>query len=587
MVKEKWTRYGDKIEHMEIANEYNINPIMAKIIRNRGVLRENIGRYLDADLKDLYSPWLMKDMKKAVDIVMEKIADGKRIRVVGDYDIDGICSTYILVHGIEAVNGQVSYDIPDRVKDGYGINEAIIERAHGEGVDTIITCDNGIAAIEAIELAKSLGMTVIVTDHHEVPFEEENGEKRYIRVNADATVNPHQPDCDYPFKLLCGGGIAFKFIMALYEKCGKNIEDAYEFIEFAAIATIGDIVDLQDENRILAKRGLEVIRTTKNVGLNALIKACDIVKTRISSYHIGFVIGPCLNASGRLETAKIGYELLNCKDEIEAAKMAESVKQLNETRKNITELGVKTALEKAGEYAQDKVLVIYLKDVHESVAGIIAGRVKEHFNKPTIILTDTEDEKIVKGSGRSIEAYDMFANLTKVRDLFLKFGGHPMAAGLSLEETKVCEFRRRLNEESKLTDDDLIRKVMIDCGFKIKDITFSLPMELERLEPFGKGNEKPVFALSKAKISRMSIVGKNKNVVKIRLRDDTGMHVEGVVFNKTEELTAFITDKFGEDELQKAYAGRDNNIYLSCIFYPDINEYNGIKNIQIIINNYC
>ncbi len=587
MVKEKWTRYGDKLEHIEIAKENNISPIMAKIIRNRGVLRENIGEYLRSDLNDLYSPWLMKDMDKAVDILVNKISENKSIRVVGDYDIDGICSTYILVHGIEAVEGKVSYDIPDRVKDGYGINEAIIQRAYDEGVDTIITCDNGIAAIEAVELGKKLGMTVIVTDHHEVPFEEMNGKKNYIRVAADATVNPHQPDCNYPFKLLCGGGIAFKLIMALYEKCGKKADAAYEFIEFAAIATIGDIVDLQGENRIIAKRGLEAIRRTKNVGLNALIKACEIVKTRISSYHIGFVIGPCLNASGRLETAKIGYELLSCLDEVKAVKMAENVRALNETRKCITELGVTAALEKASEYLDDNVLVIHLKDVHESVAGIIAGRVKEQFNKPTIILTDTEDEKIVKGSGRSIESYDMFANLTKVKELFIRFGGHPMAAGLSLEASNVCEFRKKINEKCQLTDDDLIRKVMIDCAFKIGDITFALMTELEGLEPFGKGNEKPVFALSRARVCKISIVGKNKNVVKLRLRDDSGMHVEGVIFNKTEEVTGFIADKFGEQELNKAYVGKENDIYLSCIFYPDINEYNGIKNIQIIINNYC
>lgn len=587
MVKEKWIRYGDKACDAEIANEFNISTVLAKIIRNRGVSHENTGRYLSANLSELHSPWLMKDMNDAIDILISKISENKKIRVVGDYDIDGICSTYILVHGIENVGGDVSYDIPDRVKDGYGINEEIIKRAYEDGVDTIITCDNGIAAAETIDLAKRLGMTVIVTDHHEVPFEEVNGEKKYIRVNADATINPHQPDCNYPFELLCGGGIAFKFIMALYEKCGKKVEEAYEFIEFAAIATIGDVVDLQDENRIIAKRGLQAIRNTRNIGLNALIKACNILKTRISSYHIGFVIGPCLNASGRLETAKLGYELLSCLDEKEAFERAENIRELNESRKNITEAGVKAALEKADEYVNDKVLVIYLKDVHESVAGIIAGRIKEYFNKPTIILTDTEDDDMVKGSGRSIESYDMFTNLSKVKDVFIKFGGHPMAAGMSLEKKRLDEFRKRLNDECSLLEEDFVRKVMIDCALSIDNITFSLVDELERLEPFGKGNEKPVFAMSKAKVSRLNIVGKNKNVVKLRLRDDTGMHIEGVIFNKTEEVIDYITGKFGEDELNKAYLGKDNNIYLSCIFYPDINGFNGIKNIQIIINNYC
>ncbi len=587
MVKEKWMRYGDKAEYTEIATEYNISPVLVKIIRNRGVARSEVGKYLNGSLKELYSPWLMKDMSKAVDIIVDKINTKKKIRVVGDYDIDGICSTYILVKGIETALGNVSYDIPDRVKDGYGINEAIIEKAYKDGVDTIVTCDNGIAAIEAINLAKSYGMTVIVTDHHEVPFETVDGEKRYIRVNADATVNPHQPDCDYPFKLLCGGGIAFKLIMALYEKVGKSVEEAYKFIEFAAIATIGDIVDLKDENRIIAKKGLEAVRKTKNIGLNALIKACNIVKTRISSYHIGFVIGPCLNASGRLETAKLGYELLSCDDAGEAALMAENIRNLNEVRKNITELGVSTALEKTAEYENDRVLVIYLPDVHESVAGIIAGRVREYYNKPTIILTDSEENGMVKGSGRSIEGYDMFENLTKVKDIFIKFGGHPMAAGMSLGAERVDEFRQRLNENCSLTDDDLIRKVMIDCAFKAKDITFALPAQLEALEPFGKGNEKPVFAMSKARVMRISIVGKNKNVVKLRLKDDSGMHIEGIVFNKTEELTGYLAEKFGEGELDKACMGKENDIYMSCIFYPDINEYNGMKNIQIIINNYC
>ena len=587
MVKEKWTRYGDKIEYAEIAKEHEISPVTAKIIRNRGVERENVGRYLNADLNDMHSPLLMKDMKKALDIITAKLTEKKSIRVVGDYDIDGICSTYILVHGIENVGGRVSYDIPDRVKDGYGINEAIIEKAYADGVDTIITCDNGIAAIDAIDLAKSYGMTVVVTDHHEVPFEEVAGEKRYIRVNADATVNPHQPDCDYPFKLLCGGGIAFKLIMALYERLGKSVEEAYEFIEFAAIATIGDIVDLRDENRIIAKRGLEAIRVTKNIGLNALINACDIMKTSISSYHIGFIIGPCLNASGRLETAKLGYELLSCKDKDKAMKQAVDIRDLNEIRKNITEEGVALALEKASLYENDKVLIIHLKGVHESVAGIIAGRVKERFNKPTIILTDAEEAGVVKGSGRSIESYDMFDNLSRVKEYFIKFGGHPMAAGLSLKAGDVDAFRRAINAKCQMTEEDLVRKIVIDSVLKIENITFAMPNELKVLEPFGKGNEKPVFALSKASVCKINIIGKNRNVIKLRLKDESGYSIEGVMFNKVEEFTEFIKDKFGEGEFDKASQGRENSIIISCLFYPDINEYNGMKNIQIIVNNYC
>ncbi len=559
----------------------------AKIIRNRGVDRADVGKYLSADLKDMYSPWLMKDMEKAVSIIKEKISERKFIRVVGDYDIDGICSTYILVHGISKMGGIVSYDIPDRVKDGYGINEAIIEKAYSDGVDTIITCDNGIAAVEAINLAKSYGMTIVVTDHHEVPFEENSGEKRYIRVNADATVNPHQPDCDYPFKLLCGGGIAFKFVMALYEKYGLNPIEAYEFIEFAAIATIGDIVDLRDENRIIAKRGLDAIRITKNIGLDALINACDISKTNISSYHIGFIIGPCLNASGRLETAKLGYELLNCNDKEEAMKLAIDIKELNETRKGITEHGVTLALEKADEYVDDKVLVVHLDGVHESVAGIIAGRIKERFNKPTIILTNSDEEGVLKGSGRSIESYDMFENLSRVKEYFIKFGGHPMAAGLSLKRDDIDSFRSALNDKCQLTEEDLVRKIVIDAVIKTENITFDMPDELKKLEPFGKGNEKPVFALSKANVCKINIIGKNRNVIKMRLRDESGVNIEAVMFNKVEEFTEFVREKFGQEELDKAHQGKDNNIVISCLFYPDINEYNGMKNIQIIVNNYC
>lgn len=587
MVQEKWIRYGDKIEYGELGREYNISPVIAKIIRNRGVEKEDIAGYLSANIDDLYSPWLMKDMEKAIDILVEKINQGKNIRVVGDYDIDGICSTYILTGGIRKAGGIVSYDIPDRVKDGYGINEAIIDKAYRENIDTIITCDNGIAAMEAIDLAKSYGMTVIVTDHHEVPFEDSDGEKRYIRVNADATVNPHQPDCNYPFKLLCGGGIAFKFIMALYERIGINPMEAMEFIEFAAIATIGDIVDLQGENRIIAKNGLKAMKVTKNIGLKALIDVCEIAKTNISSYHIGFIIGPCLNASGRLETAKLGYELLNCDDGDRAIEMARNIRELNETRKQITEQGVEKAMELAETYEKDNVLIIYIKDVHESVAGIIAGRVKERFNKPTIILTDADEEGLAKGSGRSIESYDMFDNLSKYKKYFVKFGGHPMAAGLAMKTEDIDAFRREINESCKLNEEDLIRKVYIDSLLKIENISFNMPEELKILEPFGKGNEKPVFALSKVLINKINIIGKNKNVVKLGLRDSGGKSIEAVMFNKTDVFTDFVKNKFGEEEWEKAIMGKNNDIYLSCLFYPDINEYNGIKNIQIVINNYC
>lgn len=587
MVKEKWIKYGNKADYNEIGKKYNISPVVAKIMSNRGVTEDSFERFLNGGLNDLYSPFLMKDMEKGVNIIIQKISENKKIRVVGDYDIDGICSSYILSEGIKNAGGDVSVDIPDRVKDGYGINENIINKAGAEGIDTIITCDNGIAAIEAAELAKKLGMTVIVTDHHEVPYEEINGEKKYIRVCADATINPKQPDCAYPFKMLCGGGIALKFIMALYDRMNITELNATDYIEYAAIATIGDIVDLKEENRIITRVGLERLRHTKNTGLNMLIKKCEINKSAISAYHIGFIIGPCLNASGRLETAKLGLELLKCNNEEQAEGMALNIKELNDKRKAITELGVKSAIEEAKAYEQDKILVIYLENIHESVAGIVAGRIKELYNKPTIILTNSEEKDIVKGSGRSIAAYNMYEGLTKAKELLLRFGGHEMAAGITLKKENLEKLRNVLNGQCGLTEEDLVRKVCIDVQLRTGDITFSLANQLKILEPFGKGNEKPVLGISRAKVRKITITGKNSNVVKLKLCDDSGVNVEGILFNKTEEFKEHFTNKCGEEEFLKAIAGKENNITISCICYPDINEYNGMKNIQIIINNYC
>lgn len=596
MATEKWMIYSKKADFEGYGKALSVSPIVSRIMRNRDLeTLEEQREFLDIDLDRLYAPSLMKDMDKAVSIIREKVASNKRIRVIGDYDIDGICSTYILIKGLERLGAKVSYDIPDRVKDGYGINESIIKKACDDGVDTIITCDNGIAAIEQIAYAKSLGMTVIVTDHHEVPFEEdiETGERTYKRVMADATINPKQPDCGYPFKLLCGGGVAYKLIEQLFEE--GNVQDRGElldqYIEFAAIATIGDVVDLKGENRIIAAQGLERIRNTKNIGLDKLMSVCGVNRERLSAYHIGFVIGPCLNATGRLETAKKGLGLLLTDSAAEAEQLAVELVELNNIRKQMTEEATEKGILQAGEYVDDKVLVIYLPGVHESIAGIVAGRVREHYNKPVFIVTDSADEDeqtLIKGSGRSIEGYNMFEELIKCSHLLTRFGGHEMAAGLSLDKDKLLEFRTAINKNCLLTEDELIKKVWIDVPMPIAYATKEMVNELSLLEPFGKGNEKPVFATKNVKVKSLRIMGQNQNMCKLSVDDGSGKTVDALVFQSIfAGFMEFITEKFGEEQVTKAKMSIPNNIELSLIYYPDINEYNGRENVQIIVNNYC
>lgn len=596
MVAEKWMVHSKKADFDGFAKALGVSPIVARIMRNKDLESiEEQRAFLDNSLENMHNPSLMKDMDKAIDIIKLKIEEGKHIRVIGDYDIDGICSTYILVKGLQEVGAKVSYDIPDRILDGYGINENLIKKAYDEGVDTIVTCDNGIAAIDQIKYAKDLGMTVIVTDHHEVPYvrDEVTGDIIYKRVQGDAVVNPKQPDCDYPFKLLCGGAIAYKVIECLYEKL--NVENKKEkieyFIEYAAIATIGDVVDLVGENRIIAANGLERLKTTPNIGLDKLMDMCGINRERLSSYHIGFVVGPCLNATGRLESAKKGIELLMCEDFYEAEKLAGELIELNGTRKAMTEEGVKDAIAMCENMADSKVLIVYLPRIHESIAGIIAGRVREHFNKPVFVVTNSADENeesLIKGSGRSIPGYNMFEALIECDEYLLKYGGHEMAAGLSLNKEKINDFAKALNDKCKLAEEDFVRKVWIDVPMPLAYATEELINQLSLLEPFGKGNEKPVFATKNVKVKSLKIMGANQNMCKLSVLDDSGKVVDALVFSSIyPAFMEFLYDKFGEEQIRKAKMNIPNDIVLSIIYYPDINEYNGRRSVQIIVNNYC
>ena len=554
-----------------IGERFGIDQVTARIIRNRDVIGEKaIEKYLHGSRKDFYSPWLLKDMEKAVSILQEKIENRNRIRIIGDYDIDGVMSTYILLESLRGLGCDVDMMIPNRITDGYGINEHLIEQARQEGRDTIITCDNGIAAVTQIRKAKDLGMTVIVTDHHEVPFEDLEGGRKEILPPADAIVNPKQKACSYPFAGLCGAVVAMKVMEALYEKMAPEVDLVDKMLPFAGIATIGDVMDLQDENRILVKEGLQRLHHTTNLGLQELIRVNNLEPENISPYHIGFILGPCLNASGRLDTAKRALQLLLADSREEAAVLAGDLKNLNESRKEMTAQGLEKAIEQVESTSmmEDTVLVVFLPECHESLAGIIAGRLRERYHKPSFVLTRGEEG--VKGSGRSIESYSMYEKLCECKEYLTKFGGHPMAAGLSLEEENVERFRRKLNEQSGLTEEDLVEKVTIDVPMPIHYIRKDLVQELSLLEPFGKGNEKPLFAQKNLWISQMRVFGKNRNVVKMRLTDENGYPMDGVYFGNG--------DEFAEE-------GRGKR-KISIVYYPDINMYQGRESLQVIIRHY-
>lgn len=569
---ERWVLLRKGADFEAISKKFHISPRLASLIRNRDVIGdEAINQYLNGTIAELYDGMQMKGMPQAVEILTEKIRDREKIRVIGDYDCDGINATYILLEGLEKLGAKVDSDIPDRIKDGYGLNQHLIDRAHEDGIDTIITCDNGIAAAKEIEYGKALGMTIIVTDHHEVPYKENEAGRRYILPPADAVVDPRQEGCEYPFKGLCGAAVAYKLVEALCEANGQDVADLDYLLENVAIATVADVMDLTEENRILVKQGLEMLKRTSNLGLRALIQCIGLEGKKIQAYHIGFILAPCLNASGKLDTAKRALALLRAKTEREADMLAGDLKALNESRRDMTDRVVDEAMAKVErtDIRGDKVLVIYLPDCHESLAGLVAGRVRENYYRPVFVLTDSEDG--VKGSGRSIESYSMYEELTGCGDLLTKFGGHPMAAGLSLDKENVEKFKRRLNDQCTLSEEELTEKVVIDMELPFAAITEHFIEELEYMEPFGKGNTKPVFAARGVFMQHVKIIGKNKNVAKATAIDAAGNRMEAICFHDAQEF---------------AKQCERNNGKMSITFYPGINEFRGERQIQIVITHY-
>ncbi len=585
---ERWFIKNKVADYKKIARDFKISEFLSKLLVNRDIIDYNlIDSFISSSLDRLHDPSLMKDLLKGADIIRDKIINKRKIRIVGDYDVDGVISIYLLYTGIKKCGGNVDYVVPSRINDGYGINNEIVREAEKDGIDTIITCDNGIAAIEQIKLAKELGLTVIVTDHHDLPFVvDEAGEKKYLSTEADAVINPKQKDCNYPFKGLCGAAVVFKLIQKLYFIFELPLESTYCLLEYTAIATICDVVDLIDENRIIVKKGLELLNNTENIGLKALIKETGVEDKEIGVYHIGFIIGPSINASGRLDSALKALELLLSNDLDHANLLAKELRELNEERKQMTIDGVEKIINiiENSEIKKDKILVIYEPEIHESIAGIIAGRIKEKYNRPTIILTQGKDG--VKGSGRSIEEYNMFEEISECKDLLLKFGGHPMAAGLSLEETNISQFRKKLNENTSLTDDDLISRIYIDMQLPLEYISFKLIDELKLLEPFGKGNNKPIFGEKNLKINRGFVLGANKNVLKLILENENRKIIEGIFFGDIMAFENRVNEIYGKGELDKIYKGIGNNIKLDILFYPSVNEYNGNTNLQVTIQNY-
>lgn len=581
-----------------ISQKYHIDPVLARIIRNRDVVEDkDIDRFLNGTREHLYAPGLLKDMNRAVDILLEKIAQGKRIRIIGDYDIDGICSTYILFRGLSKCGAAVDTAIPHRIRDGYGLNENLIQEAYDAGTDTVLTCDNGIAAYEQTAFANSLGMTVIVTDHHEVPYEEKEGVRQYRVPEARAVVDPKQEDCGYPFPEICGAVVAYKLVLALLAKKEEmdwreamESELGLELLELAAFATIGDVMELRDENRIIVKSGMELMKHTRNIGLKALMLATGTDAAHIKPYTIGFVLGPCLNATGRLDTAANALELFKAQDMEVAAVLAGDLKAMNDSRKELTLKGVEEAIRQIedGGLDKDRVLVVYLPEVHESLAGIIAGRIREKYCKPVFVLTRAEDG--VKGSGRSIDAFHMYDEMTKCKELFTKYGGHKLAAGLSLPEENVDVFRRRLNENCTLTDADFEDKVMIDVPMPMAYASIGFVREIARLEPFGNGNPKPQFAQKNVRFVGGRVLGANRNVGKYTVADEGGKKYEMIYFGDIEAFDAYAAEKYGAAAVDNLYhrgiqtAAED--IVLSVVYYPDINEYRGNVSLQMVMRYY-
>ncbi len=609
-MNEKWYVAAKKADFQGIAKRFGIDPVTARIIRNRDVVGDDeIRQYLYGTRAELGDPAQLQGGLEAASLLKQKIEAGKKIRIIGDYDIDGVNSTYILYRALTRCGAQVDYEIPDRMKDGYGLNISLLKLALEEGIDTVLTCDNGISAIAEIAYAKENGMTVIVTDHHEPLFEEvpeedqaetiqpqtdtarripsPDGTRIFHLPPADVLVNPKQPNCRYPYKKLCGAAVAWKVVCLLYRLYGME-EEAEQFLQFVGFATVGDVMELDGENRILVKEGLKQLRITQNYGWRALIQANNLDFDTLNSYHIGFVLGPCINASGRLDTAKRSLRLLLAKDAAEAELLAARLKQLNDERKELTQAAVDLACEQidGSTEANDRVLVVYLPDCHESIAGIVAGRIRERYGKPTFVVTNAEAEDEAKGSGRSIEAYSMFEEMVKCQDLFRKFGGHPMAAGFSLPRSRIDEMRRRLNENCTMTEEDMAEKIMVDVPMPINYIRESLVEELSVLEPFGNGNEKPLFAERHLKLLSARILGKNANVLKLQVANATGCTMEALYFGIPDNILSYLTDKYGKNEVRKLLWGKVNQIEMDLTYYPSINEYQGRRTLQIVIKNF-
>lgn len=584
---ENWVLLRKGADFQHISEKFHISPRVASLIRNRDVIGDDaIEKYLNGTIADLYDGMLMKDMDKAVAVLGEKIKENAKIRIIGDYDIDGIQSTYILLEGFRMLGADVDSDIPDRMKDGYGLNRNLIDRALEADVDTIVTCDNGIAAAEEIAYAKSMGMTIVVTDHHEVPYTEIGAGRRYILPEADAVVDPKQEDCTYPFKGLCGAAVAYKLVEALMEAMGKDAEDADYLMENVAIATIGDVMDLVDENRIFVKQGLDMLKRTENLGLKALMGCTGVNVDKLSPYHIGFVIGPCMNASGRLDTAKRALELLEAKKVAEADLLAGDLKALNDSRKDMTAQAVEEAFIQVenSELKDADVLVVYLPECHESLAGIVAGRIREKYYRPVFVLTKGAEG--LKGSGRSIETWHMYEGLNRVKHLLSKFGGHKMAAGLSMPEENLEQFRKEINEKSGITPEDLNEKIAIDMQLPFECVNEKFIGELAVLEPFGKGNARPVFAERQVQVESARILGKNKNVLKLQVKDLHGTRMDAMYFGDVNTFVEYVREKFGDIACGCLLSGHGHGIVMAFTYYPDINEYQGVRTPQIVIQNY-
>lgn len=589
-----WRVAAKRADFDAIAKKYKITPVLARIIRNRDIIADaDIDKFLHGGIQDLYSPLLLKDMEKAVELLLQKIEEKKKIRIIGDYDIDGICATYILYRGLKECGAQADTAIPHRMHDGYGLNEHLIRMAHEAGTDTVLTCDNGIAAYEQVVYANSLGMTVIVTDHHEVPYEEKDGVRKFKIPPAYAVVDPKQEDCTYPFPEICGAVVAYKLVLLLLAKhFGKTWQEireselGYALLELAAFATIGDVMELKDENRIIVRCGLDFMKNTRNIGLRALMDVTEIQSEHIKPYTIGFVLGPCLNATGRLDTATNALELFQAEDTESAVRIAGDLKAMNDSRKELTQKGVEEAIRLIEENGllHDKVLVVYLPEVHESLAGIIAGRIREKYGKPTFVLTDAEDG--VKGSGRSIEAFHMYDEMTKCKELFTKYGGHKLAAGLSLPKENVELFRKKLNNNCTLTDEDFEEKVLIDVPMPMDYTSFQLVEELALLEPFGNGNPKPQFAHKNVKLISGRILGVHKNVGKYVVVGESGKRFDMMYFGDLEAFNVFLCNRFGEDKVRQLYDGGSESLAISVVYYPDINEFRGNKSLQMVMKYY-